>query len=147
VVTVLDANAIIALLLEEPAAEDVESLLEAPDAAPKLSAINLGEVVDRIVRLRRMSFDDVIERLTWLAAGGLEIADADLEIGAVAGFLRARHYRRRNQDISIADCYALATASVLEESLATSDQAVAAVARYEEIELVPLPDSTGRRPI
>jgi predicted nucleic acid-binding protein len=139
VVTVLDANAIIALLLEEPAADDVEFLLEAPDAAPKLSAINLGEVVDRIVRLRRMSFDDVIERLTWLAAGGLQIADADL--------LRARHYRRRNQDISIADCYALATASVLEESLATSDQAVAAVARYEEIELVPLPDSTGRRPI
>jgi PIN domain nuclease of toxin-antitoxin system len=146
-VTVLDASAIIALLLEEPAADDVESLLDASDAAPKLSAVNMGEVIDQLVRVRGMVFDDVIERLMWLAAGGLEIADADLEIAASAGFLRARHYRRRDQDVSIADCYALATASVLEEPLATSDQAVATVARYEEIELVALPDSTGDRPV
>jgi PIN domain nuclease of toxin-antitoxin system len=146
-VTVFDASAIIALLVDEPARAEVEPLLKAPGTEPKLSAVNMGEVVDKLVRVRGMVFDDVLERLIWLAAGGLEIADADLEVGAVAGFLRARHYHRREKDVSIADCYALATASVLEEPLATSDQFVADVARYEEIELVALPDSNGRRPV
>jgi PIN domain nuclease of toxin-antitoxin system len=145
-VTVLDAYAIIAALVDEPARAEVQPLLEAPDAAPKLSAVNLSEVVDRLVRLRGIPFEEVLDRLILLAAGGLEIADADLEIGAVAGFLRAQHYHRRERALSLADCYALATASVLDEPLATADEALAAACRYEEIELIPLPDSTGRRP-
>lgn len=144
--TVLDAYAIVALLLEEAAADDVEALLEAPDAAPKMSAVNLAETLDKLVRVRGLDFDAVAERLYWLGAGGLDIVDAHLEIAAGAGLLRARHYHRRERDLSLADCFALATASVLEEPLATSDPAVAAVARYEEIELIPLPDSGGRRP-
>lgn len=144
--TVFDAFAIIAALVDEPARSDVEALLQAPDTTPRLSAVNLAEIVDHLVRIRGMSFEDVLDRLMWLAAGGLEIADAELEVGCTAGFLRARHYHRRDRDLSMADCYALATASMLDDSLATSDQAVAEVAKYEEIEVVPLPDSNGRRP-
>ena len=144
--TVLDASAVIAALVDEPARPDVEAVFRAPGAAPKLSAINLGEVIDRLVRVRGLSYEDVLDRLMWLTAGGLEIADVDLEVGCVAGFLRSRHYHRGERDLSLADCYALATASVLEGSLATSDQAIADVATYEEIELLPLPDSTGVRP-
>lgn len=145
--TVLDAQAIIALLLEEAAADDVEAILDAPNSAPKLSAVNLAETIDRLVRGRSLVYDDVIERLYWLGAGGLEIVDPHVEIAGTAGFLRARHYHRRERDLSLADCFALATASVLEEPIATADPAIAAVARHEEIELVPLPDSTGRRPV
>jgi PIN domain nuclease of toxin-antitoxin system len=144
--TVLDSYAIIAVLRDENVAAEVAPLLRDPATAPKLSAVNLAEVVDQMVRVWGHAFEDVLDRLMWLAAGGLEIADADLEVGAVAGFLRARHYDRRERDISNADCYALATASVLAEALATSDQALASVAQYEEIELVSLPDSSGRRP-
>lgn len=144
--TVLDANAVIAALRREPAAEQVEALFRAAGAAPKLSAVNLAEVVDRLVRVWRQPFDDVLESVIWLGAGGLEVIDADFEVGALAGFLRARHYHRRDNDVSIADCFALATASVLEEGLATSDEAVARVARDENIELIPLPNSTGRQP-
>ncbi len=91
-------------------------------------------------------FDDVLERLIWLAAGGLEIVDTDFEVGAFAGFLRATHYRRKDNALSTADCHALATALVLEDSLATSDPALAATARYEDVTVIALPDSTGRRP-
>ena len=143
--TVLDAYAVIAYLADEAAADDIEPLLEA-DSMPRLSAVNLAEVVDQLVRLRGMSFDDVLDGLLLLAASGLEVADADLEIGSTAGLLRARHYNRRDGDLSLADCYAVATAAVLEHPLATSDPAIAAVCRYEEIELIPLPDTAGRPP-
>lgn len=136
-----------ALLFEEPAADEVETLLEAPDDATKLSAVNLSEVLDKAVRGREVLYDDVLERLYWLGAGGLEVVDADLVIAGTAGFLRGRHYDRQDRDVSLADCFMLATASVLEEPLATSDQGVCAIARYEEIEVVPLPDSTGHRPV
>jgi PIN domain nuclease of toxin-antitoxin system len=145
-VTVLDATAVIAALLGEPARSEVESLLRQTDPAPKLSSVNLAEVLDKVVRIRGLTFDDVLERLYWLGAGGLETVDGDLEIAGTAGFLRGRHYDPRERAVSLADCFALATASVLEEPLATSDPALCAIARYEEIEIVPLPDSTGRRP-
>ena len=48
--------------------------------------------------------------------------------------------------LSLADCFLLATASRLGASVATADPAVAAAARDESLELVPLPDRSGRRP-
>jgi len=144
-VTVLDAYAIIAALLDEPAKPAVDDLLR--EGAPKLSAINLAEVLDKLVRGHGHDYDDVLERVYWLGAGGLEIVDPDLEIAGTAGFLRQRHYDRRTRAISMADCFALATASILAEPIATADPAMAAVARYEEIEMIALPDSTGRRPV
>lgn len=143
--TVLDAYAVIAALMDEPAQPAMEPLLR--EGAPKLSAVNLAEVLDHVVRVRGQSFDDVTERLYWLGAGGLEIVDTRLEIAAGAGYFRARHYHHRDRDLSMADCFALATASVLEEPLATADPVIAAVASYEDIELIPLPDSAGRRPV
>ena len=144
--TVLDAFAVIAALLDEPAKAEVEDLLRAREPVPRLNAVNLAEVVDRLVRVRGLPFEDVLDRLMWLAAGGLEIVDIDLEAGALAGFLRASHYRRRDNDLSIADCHALATALVLEDSLATSDPALAATALDEGVVVLPLPDSNGVRP-
>jgi predicted nucleic acid-binding protein len=50
------------------------------------------------------------------------------------------------RELSLADCFLLATASRLGAAVATSDPAVAATARAESLELVGLPDSAGRRP-
>lgn len=144
--TVLDASALVSFLVSEPGRPEVESLLRVSEPPPAMSAVNLAEVVDVLVRLRHVSFDDLLERLTWLSVGGLEIVAADIEIGATAGFLRARHYHRMQRCVSIADCHALATALVLEHPLATSDPHLAAAARDEDVAVVPLPGSTGRRP-
>jgi uncharacterized protein with PIN domain len=145
-VTVLDASAIIAALLDEPARDGVEELLRAGATVPRVSAVNLGEIVDQMVRVRGREFEDVLDRLMWLAAAGLEIAEVDLESGALAGFLRSTHYRRRDKDLSMADCHALATALVFDDSLATSDPALAATARYEGVTVIALPDTNGQRP-
>ena len=144
--TVLDAYAVIAFLVDEPARGEVEALLRARDPVSRLNAVNLGEVIDKMVRVRGRAFDAVIERLTWLAADGLEVVEIDLEIGALAGFLRAGHYHRRDRALSTADCHALATALVFDDSIATSDRALAGSARDEGVIVVPLPDSTGQRP-
>ena len=144
--TVLDAFAVIAALLDEPARVEVEQLLRERERPPKLNAVQLAEIVDQLVRVRGLPFEDVLDRLMWLAAGGLEIVDIDLEVGALAGFLRATHYHRRESDLSNADCHALATALVLEDSIATSDPALAATARYEGVAVIALPDSNGTRP-
>ena len=142
--TVLDAYAVIAFLRGERAKDDVERLLRAAD--PRISATNLAEVVDQLVRVRGHSFDDVIERLIWLAADGLEVVDIDIEQGALAGYLRACHYNRTDRAISLGDCHALAAALALDDSIATADPALAAVAGEEDVAVVALPDSTGRRP-
>jgi predicted nucleic acid-binding protein len=60
--------------------------------------------------------------------------------------LRRRHYDRATRELSLADCFLLAAASRLDASIATSDPGVASAAREESLELIALPDSTGRRP-
>lgn len=144
--TVLDAYAIIATLAGEPAAHEVEPILRASDPPPAMSAVNLAEAIDKLVRRGNLSFDDVLERFTWLVAGGLEIVEADIEISSIAGFLRARYYDRGTRQLSLADCHALATALVRQLPIATSDTGLADVARTEDVVVVALPDSTGKRP-
>ena len=88
----------------------------------------------------------VRERLEWLATGGLEMPPLDPDLALTAGALRARHYRRRPCEISLCDCFALALAKRRDAALATSDPDLASAARSEGVEIVPLPDSRGKRP-
>jgi PIN domain nuclease of toxin-antitoxin system len=141
--TVLDAQAIVAFLIDEPAALQVRDLLR---ATASISAVNWVEVIDRLVRTGGRSVDEVTQRLDLLLAGGLKVVAVDEPIGRVAGRLRARHYHRRQRPISHADCVALATAKALDEPLATSDPALAAVAVVVGVPVIPLPDSAGVRP-
>lgn len=62
-----------------------------------------------------------------------------------SGSLRARYYHRGECDLSLADCILLASAGD-GERIATTDPAVATVARAEGIDVVALPDSSGQRP-
>ena len=139
---VLDAYAVIAALVGEKARADVEPLLE--DGV--LCAPNLTEVFDVCVRVHGNDQATVRERIGWLITGGLEVAVLDSGLALAAGALRARHYRRRHCEISQGDCYALALAQQRRVALATADPDLARAARAEDIELVALPDSRGKRP-
>jgi PIN domain nuclease of toxin-antitoxin system len=139
---VLDAYAVIAALIGEVARTEVEPLLkEAVMCAP-----NLAEVIDVCVRVHGNAEPVVRERIGWLTAGGLEIAALEPFLALDAGALRAKYYGRRRCEISQGDCFALAFARQQGLALATADPDLAAVARAEGVDLLGLPDSTGKRP-
>jgi PIN domain nuclease of toxin-antitoxin system len=124
----------------------VAALLTEPDGAVSISAVNMAEVVDVLVRIVGRAVDDVTEKLDWLEAGGLDVVDVDAGIGRAAGILHARHHHRRNSPMSMADCVALATAVRLRQPVVTADVPLARVAALEGCDVVALPDSLGRQP-
>lgn len=144
--TVLDAQALVAGLTDEPARPEVEALLRDVEDPPAISAANLAEVVDVLVRKLGFPVAEVEHRLDWLVRSALDVLPVDEAIGLLAGTLRSRHYHRTTRPVSLADCVGLATAVVRAERLATSDPALAAMARAEGVQVVALPDSSGRRP-
>jgi PIN domain nuclease of toxin-antitoxin system len=139
---VLDAYAVVAALVGEPARREVEPHL----ASSAICAANLGEVVDVCVRVHGNDETIVRERLDWLIAGGLEVVPLDSVLAIAAGALRARRYRKRDCEISMGDCMAAALAGSRREPLATSDLHLAQTAWAEGIQVLALPDSRGRRP-
>lgn len=139
---VLDAYAVVAALVGEAALGEVEPHLR----TGAMCATNVGEVLDVCVRVHRNPEPVVRERIDWLVAGGLEIVPLDLTLAIAAGALRARRYRKRECEISMGDCVAAALAAVRGQPLATSDPHLAGAAWAEGIQVLPLPDSRGRRP-
>lgn len=141
--TVLDAYCLIAYLREEPAAPEVEGLLQAPTT---LSTANQVEVLDQLIRVSGYLADDVEADIATLSVAGMAIAAVDERCAVAAGRLRARHYHAKKCAVSLADCIAAATASLAGVPLATADPALAALIRATGGELIPLPDLRGRRP-
>ena len=139
---VLDAYAVIAALVGERARADVEPLI--PDGV--LIAPNAAEALDVCVRVHANDERVVRERIGWLVTGGLELVALEPNLALAAGALRARHYRRRHCEISQGDCFALALAQERKAPLATADPDLASVARAENVGVISLPDSRGRRP-
>ena len=139
---ILDAYAVVAALIGEPARREVEPHL--PTSA--ICAANLSEVVDVCVRVHGNDETSVRDRLDWLIAGGLEVVPLDFVLAIAAGALRARRYRKRDCEISMGDCMAAALAGSRREPLATSDPHLARTAWAEGIQVLALPDSRGRRP-
>lgn len=144
--TVLDASALIVALLGEPARDEVEAILRSKEDRPKVSAVNLAEVIDNLTRVAGRPLERVEESLDWLRAGGLEVVPVTEAIGRSAGELRAAHYHRVDNPLSLADCIALATSQSLSDALATSDGPLARTARRVGLGVVALPDSNGHRP-
>jgi len=103
-------------------------------------------VLDVLVRLRGRSLDEVVEKLEWLIAAGLNVIDVTEAIAREAGRIRAAHYHREHRPLSMADCLALATARLLDDELATSDPPLAAVASALSVRVIGLPDAQGRTP-
>ena len=144
--TVLDAQALVAFLTGEPAAVEVAALLRDPGDHAVISAVNVAETLDVLVRIKGRTPGEVEERLDWLTAAGLAVVHVDDAIARHGGGLRAKHYDRAQRPVSMADCMALATAVARGDRLATSDAPLATMTRAEGCALVPLPGSSGVRP-
>ena len=142
--TYLDAYALIALVRDEAAAEEVEALLRGGDC--RVSAVNLAEVVDVSTRVHALPLQDVRDVVEPLFIEDLQLESPKAPHSWKVGELRRRYYRRRERPLSLADCFLLAHTQLDEDAVATSDPAVAAAAREEGIALVALPDGAGRRP-
>jgi predicted nucleic acid-binding protein len=136
--------ALVALLVDEPAAAEIEELLRHRDCAVAL--VNLAEAVDITCRVHGVQEEEVRGTLEPLIASAKISPVAPSEATAWrAARLRIRYYGSKTRPLSVADCFLLASVRE-EDSIATSDPPLAEVARAEGIEVIPLPDSTGRRP-
>jgi predicted nucleic acid-binding protein len=142
---VLDASALIAALVSEPAAPEVGAILRGGQP-PAISAVNLAEVVDWLVRVGGREPDAVRDRIDWLIAGGLVVEPVWLPAARLAAALRAQHYHRTEMPLTLADCVCLATAIRLGARLATTDADLARLARHIGVEVLALQNSEGSRP-
>jgi PIN domain nuclease of toxin-antitoxin system len=140
----LDAFALIALLRDEPAADEVETILRRGEAA--MSAVNLAEALDvlqRVDGIDRARLDTLTGPLIRESLVLLAVEERTARDGAD---IRARRYHRTREPLSLADCLLLAAARGAQAVVATADRPLASAARAEEIEVAALPDSRGRRP-
>jgi len=124
----------------------VERLLRDGNDPPVITAINLAEVLDVLVRVQGQRPEAVAEKVDWLLAAGLDVIEADEVMAREAARVRSERYHRTDAPISLADSFTAAAAILLEARLATADPALARVAVAEGVEVVRLPDSAGRRP-
>jgi predicted nucleic acid-binding protein len=143
--TFLDAYPLVALLANEPAADEVEQLLRRDGGS--VAIVNLCEAIDVCQRVRALPAAEIRDALQPLLLVGTLVAVASgPEEAWLAAHLRARYYDRKARALSLADCILLAHARMQGDGVATSDPAVVDVARAEGIGVVALPDSTGVRP-
>ena len=141
--TLLDAFAVLALALDEPAAAEIEEIVRS--GAVAVTATNYFEATDRLVRRSGWLPNETSERFGLLFDDPADVVPVDAAVAWRGALLRARYYHRVRCAISLADSVLLASAGP-DDRIATADPAIAAVARAEGIGLIPLPDSSGRRP-
>ncbi len=139
----LDATALIALAKDEAAADEVSAILEEGNAA--ITSVNLAELIDHLVRVDGRDARRVDALVQPLVDERLEVRSPTVADAWRAALVRARHYDRQTCALSLADCFLIAGARP-SDSVATSDQPVAAAARAEQIDVVALPNSRGERP-
>jgi ribonuclease VapC len=144
VTVLLDAFALVALLRDEPAADEVETILRRGAAA--MSAVNLAEALDvlqRVDGVDRARLDTVTGPLINESVRLLVVDEPTARDGAE---VRARRYHRTRSPLSLADCLLLAAALQAGAAVATADRPLASAAQAEGIQVTALPDSRGRRP-
>jgi predicted nucleic acid-binding protein len=142
-VILLDAYALVAFLGEEPAAEEVESLMRGGDTA--VTVVNLAEAIDVTRRVHSVTPDALRAAIEPLVGEVLTVLGQSEGDAWRAADLRARYYDRARRPLSLADCFLVAAAGS-DDEIATSDPPLAQMAREEAIAVVALPDSTGFRP-
>jgi PIN domain nuclease of toxin-antitoxin system len=133
--TLLDAYALVALTLDEPAAEDVVRLLREGEAA--VTSVNYGEALDQLIRAQGLPELRVLGALEPLLDGPLARVDVGFGIVISAVRLRATHYHRKRSLLSLADCVCLAAAGA-DGAVATADEAMLRAAESEGIATVRL---------
>lgn len=119
---VLDSWALLALLEDEPAAEQVEGAWL--NEKPLICSINLGEVLYALVRIHG---EDPARRAVKKARTELSVLDPDWGLVVEAAKLKAAG------GLAYADCFALATARQAGAQLWTGDPELIELASNDEI--------------
>jgi ribonuclease VapC len=140
----LDAFALIALLRDEPAADEVETILRRGDAA--MSAVNLAEALDVLQRIDRVDRARLEVITGPLVSESVRVLVVDEPTARDGADVRARRYHRSRAPLSLADCLLLAAARQVDAPVATADRPLAKAAEAEGIDIATLPDSRGKRP-
>ena len=140
----LDAGPVVSLLLDEPSAGEIADALRDAESL-RISVVNVAEVVDVTRRVHGVAADEAAVAVSRFLNEVARPVPATREHATRAADLRARHYHRRNRDLSLADCFVIAAAEP-GDTVATSDRAVAHVARAEGLDVLALPNARGRRP-
>ena len=133
---ILDAYVLVALVLEEPAADEAERVLRREIAA--VTTLNWAEALDRLVRGRRIPAERVRAVLEPVLAARLSVIGVDLRLATRAATLRQRHYHRRRSPLSLADCVCLAAGGEA-DTIVSGDRALLAAAEAEGLSTIPLP--------
>jgi PIN domain nuclease of toxin-antitoxin system len=139
----LDANALISFLLDEPGASEVEGLMRSRECG--MPAPCVAEVRDLLIRRHAVTEERFLARVGPLADVMVVGLPVDIPLAQWAGDIRAAHYSRKESALSLADCLLLASAEN-EDEIATADPSVIRIARALDIGVIPLLDSQGRRP-
>jgi predicted nucleic acid-binding protein len=139
----LDANALISVVLAEPAAFEVVGLLRSDDCGVPVPCV--AEVRDQLIRRHAITEEEFWARTGPLVDVGVVGLPVDIEVARWAGDIRAEYYSRSGAALSLADCLLLASAAEGDQ-IATADAAVIRVARALDVGVIPLLDSRGRRP-
>jgi ribonuclease VapC len=132
----LDAFALIALLADEPAADEVEALLRSGEAA--ITAVNLAEALDVLQRVQGIPSERLQAVTTPLVGERMKLLPIDERIARDAADIRARRYHRTRAPVSLADCILLA-ATGESDALATADGPLIRVAEAENVKVRALP--------
>lgn len=138
----LDAYALVALLGDETASGEVETLLRSDRIG--MPAVNLAEAIDVTSRVHGVTEDDLHSIVDPLLDSSITVLHSSSREAWRAAQLRTRHYHRRQRAVSIPDCLLLAHVGP-DDSVATADPGVAHIAREEGIPVIALPDRAGRR--
>jgi predicted nucleic acid-binding protein len=139
--TLIDASALIALLGGEPAAGEVQEMLNRGAA---MTTLNLAEAIDRLKRRYDLEIERTRPVIEGLLAKSLTLLPLEPLQAWRAGEVRAAHYHRSHCPISLADAVLVASAPV-GGRIASSDGPLLAVAASEGIATAVLPDSKGHR--
>jgi PIN domain nuclease of toxin-antitoxin system len=138
-VTLLDANALIAVIHAERAMDQVLAILR--EGAAAITTVNLAEVFDSVARRAELPHARIADVIEPLVEGPLRPIPVDIELARRAAELRSAHYHRKRRRLSLADCVLLAAASGPNDRIATSDSDVLAVATELGIETIELQPS------
>ena len=140
---ILDAFALVALALDEPAAGEVEVILRR--GGSRIVAVNLAEALDQLGRVHGHPPYRLREVFEPLLAESLDMIAITEPLTWRAVELRRLHYRRRTSELSLADCFVLAAAQP-EDAIVTADRPLARASRAEDMNVIGLPDTRGGRP-
>jgi predicted nucleic acid-binding protein len=139
--TLIDASALIALLGAEPAAREVQEILNRGAA---MTTLNLAEAIDRLKRRYELEIEQTRPVIEGLLAKHLTLLPLGSAQAWRAGEIRAAHYHRTRCPISLADAVLVASAPA-GGRIASSDGLLLGIAASEGIATAVLPDSKGRR--